>query len=365
MDNNREKDFVSFYLGINLLHDELDQSCDTNEAYEKCNAVAKAFFKAELDEGNNNYENWQEKLETFLKTYESKISEYINCHDKTRVLNLFNEPVYEIWQIKNDLNSSDSRYLRFSSFEYLKRKNLDFSFDNYECVYSGIDCETSEEIYTKYNSSDMPFDFTGHSLSVSDVIVFKENDEVLHADYVDAFGMKDVTEEAKTYFKAIPISHDHEIEEAVNRMNRLCIAQNIKDEFRENKNVMVSHEDGSVSECDEETKKLISRIEQEKNITVYHVVESTIGLGEKQCKVSYLLDVGNDEEEEDWYWERHGWEQGIVSSVYGYNWDEPWRSEFGSITVSPNGDGGLFNDGIGYDFETAFEFQNHSHNQMM
>ena len=94
-------------------------------------------------------------------------------------------------------------------------------------------------------------------------------------------------------------------------------------------------------------------------------MESTIGLGEKQFKVSYLLDVGNDEQEEDWYWERNGWEQGIVSSVYGYNWDEPWRSEFGSITVSPNGEGGLINDGIGYDFETAFEFQNHSHNQMM
>lgn len=52
MDNNREKDFVSFYLGTSLLHDEFDQSCDTNEAYEKCNAVAKAFFKAELDEGS-------------------------------------------------------------------------------------------------------------------------------------------------------------------------------------------------------------------------------------------------------------------------------------------------------------------------
>ena len=108
MDNNREKDFVSFYLGTNLLHDELNQSCDPNEAYEKCNAVAKAFFKAELDEGNNNYENWQEKLEAFLETYDSEISEFINCHDKTRVLNLLNEPVYEIWQIKNNLNSSDS-----------------------------------------------------------------------------------------------------------------------------------------------------------------------------------------------------------------------------------------------------------------
>ena len=77
-------------------------------------------------------------------------------------------------------------------------------------------------------------------------------------------------------------------------------------------------------------------------------MESTIGLGEKQFKVSYLLDFGNDEQEEDWYWERNGWEQGIVSSVYGYNWDEPWRSEFGSITVSPNGEGGLFNDEIDF-----------------
>ena len=35
MDNNREKDFVSFYLGTNLLHDELEQSCNPNEAYEQ------------------------------------------------------------------------------------------------------------------------------------------------------------------------------------------------------------------------------------------------------------------------------------------------------------------------------------------
>ena len=63
---------------------------------------------------------------------------------------------------------------------YLREYGLEPSFGNYEAVYSGQlpgngnAAEKLEALYAQFNI-DHPQDFTGHSLSVSDIIVMKQN----------------------------------------------------------------------------------------------------------------------------------------------------------------------------------------------
>ena len=71
---------------------------------------------------------------------------------------------------------------------------LDVQRDNYELVYSAplADGESLEDIYRRFNI-DHPADFTGHSLSVSDIVVLRHGDtETAH--YCDSFGFTEVPE---------------------------------------------------------------------------------------------------------------------------------------------------------------------------
>ena len=73
--------------------------------------------------------------------------------------------------------------------------------------------ETLDTLYEKFNLYH-PDDFTGHSMSVSDVIVFeKENDKTAY--YVDSFGFTKVADyfEEKKY-------HLAETEQAVSRFRK-------------------------------------------------------------------------------------------------------------------------------------------------
>ncbi|MBQ6212400.1 MAG: hypothetical protein IJJ57_05845, partial [Ruminococcus sp.] len=67
-------------------------------------------------------------------------------------------------------------------------------FNNYELKYTAelVDGTTLEDIYTRFNV-EHPDDFTGHSLSVSDVIVVHD-DDVTTAYYIDDVGYKKVPE---------------------------------------------------------------------------------------------------------------------------------------------------------------------------
>jgi len=78
---------------------------------------------------------------------------------------------FKLYQIKRQLVSTGT-YL-FMSYEYAK--NHDFDIHDYELVYEGdIDAgryieDTLENIFTKFNI-DIPDDFKGHSMSVSDIV---------------------------------------------------------------------------------------------------------------------------------------------------------------------------------------------------
>ena len=101
------------------------------------------------------------------------------------------ERSFSIYQLKD---GEETRDYRFEPLDRLRAVGLDVQRDNYELVYSAplADGESLEDIYRRFNI-DHPADFTGHSLSVSDIVVLRHGDtETAH--YCDSFGFTEVPE---------------------------------------------------------------------------------------------------------------------------------------------------------------------------
>jgi len=103
---------------------------------------------------------------------------------------------YEIWQIKRKSNAG-YRFFRFNGKE--------FSKDHYEKIYESEICTTNESM--RYHESildrlfyifnmEHPVDFRGHSLSVSDIVILKEDEKDNNPGvfYIEPIGFKDVTD---------------------------------------------------------------------------------------------------------------------------------------------------------------------------
>lgn len=109
-----------------------------------------------------------------------------------------------LYQIKKD----DPHNLMFARYDSLSQPP---SRDNYEPVYTqSIEAkstimETLEDAYQRFNA-DRPLDFTGHSLSVSDILAIKQNGEVSYH-YCDSVGYKELPDFQKgNYLKTAEIS---------------------------------------------------------------------------------------------------------------------------------------------------------------
>ena len=101
------------------------------------------------------------------------------------------ESTFAIYQLKD---GEETRDYRFEPLDRLRAVGLDVQRDNYDLVYSAplSDGESLEDIYRRFNI-DHPADFTGHSLSVSDIVVLRNGDtETAH--YCDSFGFTEVPE---------------------------------------------------------------------------------------------------------------------------------------------------------------------------
>ena len=100
---------------------------------------------------------------------------------------------YAIYQLKRDDATVD---LRFMNSDWLKKKGIEPQPENYELIYTGAlysapsQIETLERLYQTFNI-DHPADFTGHSLSVSDIVALKQNG-VVSCHYVDSVGYKEL-----------------------------------------------------------------------------------------------------------------------------------------------------------------------------
>ena len=100
---------------------------------------------------------------------------------------------YAIYQLKRNEATAD---LTFMDYAYLEKKGMEPQRDNYELVYTGAltsegsQIEKLEDLYRTFNI-DHPQDFTGHSLSKSDIVALKEAG-VVSCHYVDSIGYKEL-----------------------------------------------------------------------------------------------------------------------------------------------------------------------------
>ena len=100
-----------------------------------------------------------------------------------------NQDKFGIYQLKDDEAMRD---YRFESIEHLQRRGLEVDKDHYDLIYVGelTDKTSLDGIYEQFNL-DRPGDFTGHSLSVSDLIVLhKDGENTTH--FVDSFGFTEI-----------------------------------------------------------------------------------------------------------------------------------------------------------------------------
>lgn len=100
---------------------------------------------------------------------------------------------YAIYQLKRDDATTD---IRFMNSDYLKAKGIEPQYENYELIYTGAlskdrsQIEKLEDLYRIFNI-EHPQDFTGHSLSVSDIVALKQVGVVSYH-YVDSIGYKEL-----------------------------------------------------------------------------------------------------------------------------------------------------------------------------
>ena len=95
------------------------------------------------------------------------------------------EDAYGIYQIDW---KGEGREYAFLSYDSIRAKGKLPQRKDYQLVYSGIlePAENMDSLYVKFNIAH-PQDFTGHSLSVSDIIVLKKNGKI-NVSYVDMIG---------------------------------------------------------------------------------------------------------------------------------------------------------------------------------
>ena len=140
---------------------------------------------------------------------------------------------YEILQIKEGSNGEAYRFFKMS---HVQAGGLQVKAEDYESMYKEElkPGETLDTIYERFNIH-RPKDFTGHSLSVSDVIVLESESEK-KAFYVDSFGFSELKdffverferteqqkkmivvfrEKTETYFRPVEGMNATEVEDAV------------------------------------------------------------------------------------------------------------------------------------------------------
>ena len=101
------------------------------------------------------------------------------------------ENSFSIYQLKGGNETLD---YRFEPLDSIHRNGLSVKPENYELVYEAplTAKDDLESIYTRFNV-DRPADFTGHSLSVSDIVVLHQNGKDT-AHYCDRAGFSEVPE---------------------------------------------------------------------------------------------------------------------------------------------------------------------------
>ena len=130
-------------------------------------------------------ENWQ-ALQEFEQM---KAAVKDSGASKEAMLLYGKDAAYGIYQLKD---SDQTRDLRFESLEHLAAHGFSVDKDNYNLIYTAplSNGDTLDKLYEKFNI-DRPADFVGHSLSVSDIVVIRQDGNAT-AHYVDSFGFREL-----------------------------------------------------------------------------------------------------------------------------------------------------------------------------
>ena len=151
-----------------------------------------------------------------------------------------NEGRFGIYQLKD---SAETRDIRFMDMDYLEKEGIPVSRENYTLVYTGELTEgmSLEDIYTKFNI-DHPADFTGHSLSVSDVVVLHQDGENT-SHYVDSVGYREIPE----FTKELSVSAEISTEKDAVREETAEIPAEAAEEHTAAENTMAEPDNDKVS----------------------------------------------------------------------------------------------------------------------
>lgn len=167
------------------------------------------------------------ELKASLDTIRKTASEIIDSIEESMREQLLerNADRYEIYQIGDE---SPARDYKFMGLEFAQSHNFEIRKEDYDLIYTAplADGDTLESLYEKFNL-DHPADFTGHSLSVSDVILLHQNGED-HAFFVDSFGFAEIPEFLKEK------QRDVVIEDALSEEEKAPDEQERKPVYRQN-----------------------------------------------------------------------------------------------------------------------------------
>ena len=160
------------------LPSELEKFKDAT-GYEECLDFDPAEVRAALQNPDKSH------IDEMISVAEQAEREYVAQGESTQ------EDSFSIYQLKRGDETLD---YRFEPLDAIRRNGLSVDPANYELVYTAplTAKDNLESIYTRFNI-DRPADFTGPSLSVSDIVVLHQ-DGTDTAHYCDRFGFSQVPE---------------------------------------------------------------------------------------------------------------------------------------------------------------------------
>lgn len=145
--------------------------------------------RMEIERGPEYYQMEREDVER-IRTLEKRMQEFPQTKSlKEAKLLLGTENRYGIYQI---VEGSPGREYEFMDLNFIERHGYQVRKEDYELIYSDkmLYGDTLDSLYEKFNIAH-PADYTGHSLSVSDIVVLNENGNV-KAYFVDSISFREL-----------------------------------------------------------------------------------------------------------------------------------------------------------------------------
>lgn len=165
----------------------------------------------------------REEIERGSDTFQIAIADLEqerNMTERENVLLYGNEKQFGIYQITE--RDPEHNY-RFMGLDYVQKKGMTVARADYDLIYTAplTEKDTLDGIYERFNIQ-RPADFTGHSLSVSDVVVLNDGSTV-KAYYVDSIGFAELPD----FFKErnLDLQKENLLNEELQEINQYRVFQ--------------------------------------------------------------------------------------------------------------------------------------------